>query len=602
RFTTHRAAINDLEWDSGAGIAVSGDDDGVVVVWDIPNGELLHSLGGHSDTVEGVAISPDGRFILSGGWNNEDGNTLILWDSASGEVVQTFTGFADGEYVRQAAFGAEGASVIAVSVCDMGTECAVHVWDTETGEENGRFAESLLEKYDMTYDASSNALFTSSANYTVEKWDMETGELLSTMDGHDGIVRRVAVSADGRWAISGAGNASEQGEFILWDVESSQPVIHTKVHPNAITDLDISADGRTALSSSRGGDLILWDLTGQGEVKRFNGSKSTVTNVAFTPDGRYLLSSSGLSIRPSIEEEFVLRLWDAETGELVRTFEGHGESVMSVAVSPDGRFAMTPSFDGTVRVWDLESGDAVHVLAGHTNMVVGTAISGNGRWGASSDWGGMIIIWDILTGEPIWSLPEAHGEGNRVMGIDFSPDSQTLVSSGDGGVFLWDVDNGNPLGQMPENNAYLDVKFSPDGESLLAGSWAAGVFLWDVETGELRQHFETEDTIYRPVFTPDGKQAIFGMGNGTVTVWDLITGETVRRFTGHGATGLWGAAVHPDGQTAVTSGEDFAIIQWDLTSPDLAALRDWIAGNRYVRDFSCAERESYRIEPLCDGG
>ena len=602
RLTTHRAAINDLEWDSGAGIAVSGDDDGVVVVWDIPNGELLHSLGGHSDTVEGVAISPDGRFILSGGWNNEDGNTLILWDSASGEVVQTFTGFADGEYVRQAAFGAEGASVIAVSVCDMGTECAVHVWDTETGEENGRFAESLLEKYDMTYDASSNALFTSSANYTVEKWDMETGELLSTMDGHDGIVRRVAVSADGRWAISGAGNASEQGEFILWDVESSQPVIHTKVHPNAITDLDISADGRTALSSSRGGDLILWDLTGQGEVKRFNGSKSTVTNVAFTPDGRYLLSSSGLSIRPSIEEEFVLRLWDAETGELVRTFEGHGESVMSVAVSPDGRFAMTPSFDGTVRVWDLESGDAVHVLAGHTNMVVGTAISGNGRWGASSDWGGMIIIWDILTGEPIWSLPEAHGEGNRVMGIDFSPDSQTLVSSGDGGVFLWDVDNGNPLGQMPENNAYLDVKFSPDGESLLAGSWAAGVFLWDVETGELRQHFETEDTIYRPVFTPDGKQAIFGMGNGTVTVWDLITGETVRRFTGHGAAGLWGAAVHPDGQTAVTSGEDFAIIQWDLTSPDLAALRDWIAGNRYVRDFSCAERESYRIEPLCDGG
>ena len=95
RLTTHRAAINDLEWNTEAGIIVSGDDDGVIVVWQ-PNGDVRHRLDGHSDKIRGVAISPNGRFILSSGWNDENGNTLILWDSESGEAVQTFTGFTDG--------------------------------------------------------------------------------------------------------------------------------------------------------------------------------------------------------------------------------------------------------------------------------------------------------------------------------------------------------------------------------------------------------------------------------------------------------------------------------------------------------------------------
>ena len=127
------------------------------------------------------------------------------------------------------------------------------------------------------------------------------------------------------------------------------------------------------------------------------------------------------------------------------------------------------------------------------SMVVAAAISENGRFGASSDWGGTIIIWDMETGEPVWSLPEAHGEGNRVMGLDFSPGDQTLVSSGDNGVYLWNANNGDPIGQMPENNGYLDVAFSPDGEMIMAGSWVVGVFLWDVNMGELLHHFETED-------------------------------------------------------------------------------------------------------------
>ena len=80
--------------------------------------------------------------------------------------------------------------------------------------------------------------------------------------------------------------------------------------------------------------------------------------MAFSPDGRFCLSGSS---------DKTLRLWDASTGQCVRTFEGHTEHVTSVAFSPDGRFCLSGSDDqATLRLWDASTGQCVRTFEGHT--------------------------------------------------------------------------------------------------------------------------------------------------------------------------------------------------------------------------------------------
>ena len=95
-------------------------------------------------------------------------------------------------------------------------------------------------------------------------------------------------------------------------------------------------------------------------IRTLVGHTNSVDAVAVTPDGRRAVSAS---------DDRTLRLWDLSTGQTIRMLEGHGDSVKGVAVTPDGRRAVSASHDGTLRLWDLESGQTIRKLEGHTNSV-----------------------------------------------------------------------------------------------------------------------------------------------------------------------------------------------------------------------------------------
>ncbi|MBN2684295.1 MAG: WD40 repeat domain-containing protein, partial [Pontiellaceae bacterium] len=125
-------------------------------------------------------------------------------------------------------------------------------------------------------------------------------------------------------------------------------------------------------------------------LKILEGHGGSVTEVALSPDGRRAISGSG---------DATLRVWDLESGQCLKILEGHGGWVGSVALSPDGRRALSGSSDKTVRVWDLDSGQCLNILEGHSDSVESVALSPDGRRALSGSSDKTVRVWDLESGQ-----------------------------------------------------------------------------------------------------------------------------------------------------------------------------------------------------------
>jgi WD40 repeat protein len=132
--------------------------------------------------------------------------------------------------------------------------------------------------------------------------------------------------------------------------------------------------------------LTLWDLATGNVLRTFTGHSSLVLSVAIAPDGRTALSGSS---------DNTLKLWDFATGTLLRTFTGHADGVSSVAVAPDGRTALSGSLDSTLKLWDLATGTPLHTFTGHTDAVRSVAIAPDGRTALSGSEDKTLKLWDL---------------------------------------------------------------------------------------------------------------------------------------------------------------------------------------------------------------
>jgi WD40 repeat protein/serine/threonine protein kinase len=266
-------------------------------------------------------------------------------------------------------------------------------------------------------------------------------------------------------------------------------------------------------------------------------------------------------------------------GPLIRTFKGHTSWVHAVALTSDGRFAISGSWDGTLRMWNLQSGESVRTLKGHTDWVNAVAVTPDGARAISASSDRTLRVWDLETGQSVRTL---EGHADRVNAVAVTPDGARAVSaSSDRTLRVWDLESGQLLRTL---EGHLDVvnavAVTSDGHSAVSASSDHTFRMWDLESGQLARTLQVHvDWVNAFVATPDGRRVISGSADNTLRVWDLVSGQSVRTLAGH-TNKVTAVALMPDGCHAISGSADHTLRIWDLERGQLVRTleghTDWV--------------------------
>jgi eukaryotic-like serine/threonine-protein kinase len=363
--------------------------DNTVRVWDAATGQELLTLKGHTAPVTSLSFSPDGKRIVSGGWNG----TLKVWDAATSQETPTRRGHTDG--VTNVAYSSDGKRIISGSL-----DGTLKVWDAATGQETLTLNGHMGPICPLGFSRDGKRIVSAGSDGTLKFWDAATGQEMATLKGYMGGVTSMAYSPDAKRIVSG----SPVNTLNVWDA-ASQKTFTLKGHTAPASSVAFSTGGKRIVSGSLDGTLKVWDAATGQELLTIEAHAGRVVSVAFSPDEKRIVSASCNSPDgggAGGSRDNTLKVWDAATGQEIRTLKGHTAPVSRVAFSPDGRRIVSGSLDETLKVWDAATGQELLTLKGHTHWVTSVAFSPDGKQIVSGSGDGTLNAWDTATGKNKW--------------------------------------------------------------------------------------------------------------------------------------------------------------------------------------------------------
>ena len=291
-------------------------------------------------------------------------------------------------------------------------------------------------------------------------------QCFQTLKGHQANIGAIDISPDGKIIAS----AGEDQTIKLWQRETGK-LIYSFVGVNEpIQTLAISPNGKSIIAGGFDGRISQWQL----ETKQYKSSffarvnapdshNGVILQLAFAANETFIVSASN---------DKTLRIWSYYTGELKRTLIGHEEAVNTCAISPDSQIIASGSDDKTIKLWRFDHSYAYQTFIGDRAAVNSLAFSNDGQYLISGGGDKTIKIWDIKTGEIIKSW-QAHEQA--IISIAVNPHRHLIASASRTEIKIWQGQTGELIKTL---RVTAPLKFSPDGQFLITGSYGGKVKIW----------------------------------------------------------------------------------------------------------------------------
>jgi WD40 repeat protein len=566
--------------------------DGTARLWSARTGRPRAVLKGHDDIVFSARFDARGKNVLTAG---KDG-TARLWSVPDGRRVAVLRGHQG--WLNGAAFSRDGALVATA-----GQDATARIWSVATRQQL-KVLRVGAGVNSVAFAPDSKRLATSSDDGNAAVWSVRTGARTAELRGHQDSVSRAVFSPNGDLVVT----SSDDNSARVWDSRSGEAVVALRGHADRLGAASLRADGARALTASDDGTARMWrlprrappfsrddaGLTGavlssdgsqvltrgsSGVVRVFDARSRKLlrsfgmpefvaADAAFLPDGRLAVTIGGTTDRRAAQ------VVDTRSGRVLATMRAAAQT-RAISVSRDGSRAVTVGLppDNAVRVWDTRSGRLVSSFDGkgqtHSatlspdgSRVIRAALANNPITSAlqGGSPGGAIEAWDATSGRLVATLHESPGVFS---GASFSPDGRRgVVATAGGPVPVWDMRSSKPDRVLrPRAQSFLDqvvsVDWSPSDDIVAVADRnnSGVVYVLGVVRGDIRAELRHGVEVRHVDFSRDGRWLVTAGVDGTARVWEIASGREVAQLR-NGGGDLVAASFGPDARRVFTASKD----------------------------------------------
>jgi WD40 repeat protein len=555
----HNSWVWNVAFAPNAPILASCGQDHTIKLWNTNNGECFRTLNGHTNIVTAIAFSPDGQLIAS----SSTDRTVKIWNLITGESIQTLEGH--NACVWSVDFHPQGQLLASAA-----EDNTIKLWNLETGSCVQTLKGHQYWVKAIAFSPNGKILASGSFDSTVKIWDLQTGECLKTLLGHNSVVTSLAFSPQGDLLVTGSYDQSVK----IWDVATRQCLDTLHKHTNRVWSVAFHPQSNLVVSGGDDHGIKIWELQRGKCIKTLQGNSNAIYAIAYSNQQNLLASG---------HEDQTIKLWNVDINspqalepdlQPFQILRGHSDRILSIAFSPDQKILASGSADRSIKLWDAQTGKLLKSLQGHRSWVWGITISPDSKFLASGSYDHTVKLWDLESGECLQTL---QGHPSSVLAVTFSHDGKTLFSSGyDKLIKHWHLETGNCLHtwEADSSNRVWAMAISPNSQHLATGGDDTSVKLWDIETGACLRIFSGHShPVVSLIFTPNSDRLISGSSDRTIKIWDVSTGNCLETLQGH-SHWVSSLALSQDAKTLISGSWDETIRCWDIpTGQCLQTLR-----------------------------
>jgi WD40 repeat protein/tRNA A-37 threonylcarbamoyl transferase component Bud32 len=614
----HKNWVWDVAFSADSRVFMTGSADSTARLWDTATGQPRTRPLRHPGPVWAVAVSPNGKVLLTGCSALNSLGEARLWDARTGKPLKRQPSPQRGGGVTAVAFHPNGQTYLTVCpeqaclwrtadsrpvgqpirpprplvslpfiqpkltalfspdgklVATGGENGRTQLWDATTGKRVGEPLVTSGPVLALAFSPDSRTLATGSFMGGAQMWDVATGEKRGPVLQHQGRVKTVAFSSDGTLLATGGAVEEEDaetltrriagGEVRLWRAATGRP-ISVLPHPSPVWSLAFSPGARILVTGCEDAHARFFLTATAKPMGAPLAHEGLVQAVAISPDGTAALTGSAGG-----DSYAAARLWQLPPEQnLGKALMHGGAPLVTLHFSRNAKILASGAADGTAQLFRLPSGRRLGTALGQGGTEVHVDVSPDGRTVLTASEG--VALWDAESGRRHFSLggpDEKWPTGGWSSGLAFDRSGRTFLAGWRNGlVQFYRTATGKPVGRpvRAKRIPVWSVHLSPDGQRILLGI-DSGAQLWSRKTGRLVAECTTQAGHYTANYYPNGKKALV-FNETNAQIWDLERNRLAAAPRFHPEKGIWNVAFTPDGRSVLISSNDGFTRLWDVAT------------------------------------